>query len=276
MKDTDDETGLRYYGHRFYNASTGRWLSRDPLGERGFLKDFARRYRTPSRFHGHGDSPLQEYGFVANDSISDLDVLGLKGFCGRCGPDATAAVNTILAHVTAAFRDPAHAANRRSACEALFSFETAEGAWDIHFLHAMGSDPTAVPVGMDKKVHGTGGCERTEVYNGECVYASALNYMLFGKMNSLCQEEFGGYSEALMVAAVYFHKRHILRQGKNHHEANQAFCFARIGYGVSCGCGGRNGKALEGCDTCHRASVPYSDKLTWHWTHLLSGPPQGG
>ena len=29
----DDETDLVYYGYRFYNASTGRGLSRDPLEE---------------------------------------------------------------------------------------------------------------------------------------------------------------------------------------------------------------------------------------------------
>jgi RHS repeat-associated protein len=34
-KFTDDESGLLYYGFRFYDPSTGRWLSRDPLGELG-------------------------------------------------------------------------------------------------------------------------------------------------------------------------------------------------------------------------------------------------
>ena len=34
-KYQDDETGLVYYGYRYYNAGTGRWLSRDPIGERG-------------------------------------------------------------------------------------------------------------------------------------------------------------------------------------------------------------------------------------------------
>jgi RHS repeat-associated protein len=35
-KYQDDETDLVYYGYRYYNPSTGRWLSRDPLGEPGF------------------------------------------------------------------------------------------------------------------------------------------------------------------------------------------------------------------------------------------------
>jgi RHS repeat-associated protein len=34
-KYADAETGLYYYGYRYYNASTGRWLSRDPIEEAG-------------------------------------------------------------------------------------------------------------------------------------------------------------------------------------------------------------------------------------------------
>jgi RHS repeat-associated protein len=30
-KYQDDETDLLYYGYRYYNAGTGRWLSRDPI-----------------------------------------------------------------------------------------------------------------------------------------------------------------------------------------------------------------------------------------------------
>jgi RHS repeat-associated protein len=32
-KYTDDETGLLYYGHRYYGPALGRWLNRDPLRE---------------------------------------------------------------------------------------------------------------------------------------------------------------------------------------------------------------------------------------------------
>src|ERR1035441_10725889 len=35
-KYQDDETDLLYYGYRYYNASTGRWLNRDPVEEDGF------------------------------------------------------------------------------------------------------------------------------------------------------------------------------------------------------------------------------------------------
>ena len=52
----DDETGLLYYGYRFYDPGKGRWLSRDRLG-----------------------SPIvpNEYCFCRNDSIGYVDDLGL-------------------------------------------------------------------------------------------------------------------------------------------------------------------------------------------------------
>ena len=34
-KYQDDETDLLYYGYRYYNASTGRWLSQGPGRGRG-------------------------------------------------------------------------------------------------------------------------------------------------------------------------------------------------------------------------------------------------
>jgi RHS repeat-associated protein len=34
-KFTDRESGLNYYGYRFYDPVDGRWLSRDPMGESG-------------------------------------------------------------------------------------------------------------------------------------------------------------------------------------------------------------------------------------------------
>ena len=55
-KYQDDETDLLYYGYRYYNASTGRWMSRDLVGEQG---------------------GQNLYGFVVNDSISGVDPLGL-------------------------------------------------------------------------------------------------------------------------------------------------------------------------------------------------------
>jgi RHS repeat-associated protein len=56
-KVTDDEGGLVYYGYRYYNPGTGRWLNRDPIEERG---------------------GLNVIGFVSGNAVSFVDVLGLQ------------------------------------------------------------------------------------------------------------------------------------------------------------------------------------------------------
>src|SRR5690606_15012254 len=55
-KYEDSETGLLYYGYRYYDPVGGRWLSRDPIGEEG---------------------GLNLYGFVGNNAVSRWDYLGL-------------------------------------------------------------------------------------------------------------------------------------------------------------------------------------------------------
>jgi RHS repeat-associated protein len=55
-KPLDSTTGLYYYGYRFYDPNTGRWPSRDPIGEEG---------------------GINLYEFVGNDGLNAIDVLGL-------------------------------------------------------------------------------------------------------------------------------------------------------------------------------------------------------
>ena len=54
-KYQDDQSDYLYYGYRYYNPNTGRWLSRDPIGEAG---------------------GLNVYAFVVNDPLSFIDPLG--------------------------------------------------------------------------------------------------------------------------------------------------------------------------------------------------------
>jgi len=51
----DPESGLLYYGFRYYNPDTGRWLNRDPIEEAG---------------------GVNLYGFVLNDPFNLIDILG--------------------------------------------------------------------------------------------------------------------------------------------------------------------------------------------------------
>jgi RHS repeat-associated protein len=66
-------------GHRYYNPSTGRWLSRDPIAGPGF-GDVAATWR---RRDVEG---LALYGFVRNNVIGAVDWLGLATI-NPCGTD---------------------------------------------------------------------------------------------------------------------------------------------------------------------------------------------
>lgn len=65
-KPMDADTGLYYYGYRYYDPVTGRWPSRDPMAERG---------------------GINLYVFVDNNSAGSFDYLGLATKC-CCGGKA--------------------------------------------------------------------------------------------------------------------------------------------------------------------------------------------
>jgi RHS repeat-associated protein len=56
-KIRDPYTGLSYYGYRYYDSVTGRWASKDPIGEKG---------------------GLNIYSLGSNDTVNQQDVLGLR------------------------------------------------------------------------------------------------------------------------------------------------------------------------------------------------------
>jgi RHS repeat-associated protein len=56
-KPMDQVTGWYYYGYRYYDPVTGRWPSRDPIEEEG---------------------GINLYGFVGNDGVNWVDILGQK------------------------------------------------------------------------------------------------------------------------------------------------------------------------------------------------------
>jgi RHS repeat-associated protein len=115
-KYDDDESDFLYYGYRYYNPSTGRWPSRDPLNEPGFelvcgrpktsVEQATDRLRSalkaleskePSlaakvKEHLLKDGTLSlnyreapnPYGFLNNASLNQYDVLGLMVDTATC------------------------------------------------------------------------------------------------------------------------------------------------------------------------------------------------
>ena len=74
-KYTDDESDFAYYGYRYYNSSTGRWLSRDPLTDQSSLVVDPDEHDDDDTFRREPESAPM--AFVNNNPTSSYDALGL-------------------------------------------------------------------------------------------------------------------------------------------------------------------------------------------------------
>jgi RHS repeat-associated protein len=84
----DAETGLYYYGYRYYAPKIQRWTSRDPLNEAGGVNLYA--------FVGNDPvNKVDPLGLSSQTTVSARDIEGLvpliatqrRSFCGRCHGD---------------------------------------------------------------------------------------------------------------------------------------------------------------------------------------------
>jgi len=111
---TKTASGMFFYGYRYYDPETGRWLNRDPIGERslkydsleygeilsaskelsqpalielinlsarsGMSSQTYRSSRTILHIQGRKNS-VNLYSFIDNDGLNDVDLLGLLQVC---------------------------------------------------------------------------------------------------------------------------------------------------------------------------------------------------
>jgi RHS repeat-associated protein len=86
-KYLDGETGLYYYGQRYYDPQTGRWLSRDPLEELGheIVKGLP---LFNSSIHPINQNLHNPYWFVFNNTINLFDLFGEAGFSSSIASNA--------------------------------------------------------------------------------------------------------------------------------------------------------------------------------------------
>jgi len=149
-KYTDDETGLVYYGYRYYNPSTGRWINRDPISEKG---------------------GKNLYSIVNNCPINGYDLIGLAGCCGA---DHTASFNQALREAAARF-DNSSLSSKLSGCyNALIKPSMGLVAWDLSFT----------------KSGASGSCKNTVTIGGKCYHQADVNYALWGLLNSKCKRTY--------------------------------------------------------------------------------------
>jgi hypothetical protein len=65
----------------FYNPSTGRWLSRDPIEEKAFYAAHSSGGRLEERRQVRQGGLGHTYGFVRNEPLSNIDPAGLRSIC---------------------------------------------------------------------------------------------------------------------------------------------------------------------------------------------------
>lgn len=77
-------SGVRYYGFRWYDSANGRWPSKDPLGDQAFFINYVRN-NPGSDIRNLRDQTLGNlYGFVQNNPINAIDLLGLECCKDKC------------------------------------------------------------------------------------------------------------------------------------------------------------------------------------------------
>ena len=141
----------------YYNSSTGRWLTRDPIGEQG---------------------GRNVYAVVDNNPAARVDALGLSTYiprsskpkpkCGTCGPEIGPELLKALGKVEREFGQ-LDDEGKRNACSKSYLL----GHWDLNFPPA--------PEGC-----GTGDCAGTVSVGGRCYHGSVVNYVMFGRIAKLC------------------------------------------------------------------------------------------
>ena len=81
-KYQDNETDLLYYGYRYYSAATGRWLSRDPIVERGGLALYGFVRNDPTCFHDRlGKLTVDFTGAGSTIAVTIIPTLSVSDVC---------------------------------------------------------------------------------------------------------------------------------------------------------------------------------------------------
>ena len=126
----DAESGLYYYGHRYYKPSTGTWPNRDPMGDESFDEDNS--VVNDAKITELTRIALQlPYCFVGNSPIAKCDLLGLAPlFLQTCSAEDSGSgypdPGSSLHHINRR-RYPGHSLTFRLCCPSCNSYLTTYG-----------------------------------------------------------------------------------------------------------------------------------------------------
>lgn len=178
-KRVDNETDLVWYEYRAYSPSLGRWLSRDPLEEQGFNTLRRGKSATVGRIPVNRRECCHCYAFLRNTPLSDFDFLGLHGggggtACRKCGKDVTSLVYQTLRDITDTYE--AAPWYYKYIAEVNMFGPASLWNWDIRYLYF-----------YDDANNPNEECRYTVTFEGMCVHANELNYILYGWGMLLCE-----------------------------------------------------------------------------------------
>ncbi|NQU39968.1 MAG: RHS repeat-associated core domain-containing protein [Lentisphaerae bacterium] len=149
-KYTDDETGLVYYGYRYYSPELGRWLNRDLIGERG---------------------GLNLYAFLGNAAVTSVDPFGLRDYrIGSTDPSLSfdAGAGAHGGDIPSLF-DPLAAEMILTGAEGIFS------QWPdalAHLQHYFGNSGGAYTIRLQQMINDV--TEAKDLFNEEMALAQAF------------------------------------------------------------------------------------------------------
>jgi RHS repeat-associated protein len=126
-KRTDEETGLVYYGRRYYSAILGRFLTPDPAGFTDGLNLYAFVKNNPL-------THIDLYGLFTNDDASSVDFAGFLGPCVQDSRFASVSENSQgTVHYHGGINNSAMSTQQATHC----LFETFQGQYTVlgHWIH---------------------------------------------------------------------------------------------------------------------------------------------
>jgi len=173
------------YLYRYYDPLTGRWPSRDPIGE----QDTANLYSFVRNWTPFSIDPLGLYTY--NPPASGDAIGGGKTKKCSCGPDITNALDIAIKQLETNFR-ALSLEDQTSVCATMYH---ADG-WDIEQLYQHNTEIGNLCGQRDSDNEKQ--CASTVSYKGTCFYQGSVNYVVWGKMNKLCSIPSGA-----MVATMF-------------------------------------------------------------------------
>ncbi len=165
-KYSDDETGLVYYGFRYYNPKFGRWLSCDPMEEGGGLNLYAYVMNRPTDWH---------------------DPFGLAA-C-NCGPDITTSLTAAMQDAERRFSSAPWYSKAWGCLGFWLPLPSSMSNWDLQ-IDENSSSPLC-PIGDE--------CRHTVTIAGKCHDKWEVNYILYGKSFSLCAGSFRAMNQNIVL-----------------------------------------------------------------------------